>query len=475
MPAKWINWINYCLIAFVIVLLFAALIYLIIRPTQYDLPVTSLKNTNLPKNAFSCTPEQYSAIESPALELKFAPLNVQLPDLRRYLVYYGKNARPDAKEERLVLYFSFTGNKSPTSILPGQPYYVLYDKTQNANQYVFSPNNAPTPLWLEASVLGNQAIVKVAMEGESGQVIKEPSSHAEFTLPEKELTRGAPGGGATGWDLGKWRVDGTLLARQKARWFGIDRFLERHGGEEYKDWKNKQRIDFGDGDDAYSVYVSPEDCLIWKDNRWYSSKPSQATLKYPLMCVKKIDDRIMNLDLWDVDGKGKIVLNLIKTNETWAPQALEQSFKVIGARTKSQFIFEINQERMLLRPHDWLLMTESGWKKLATPQDIDDYVERKKTGPLFIFDGIEKRDDRQVITGTLFNTARTEMTSFDLPIQQSASTNAPSQGKKTPGQQEKRQKMRESNHPPMLKNDVKQLADKKRAILDNDDDDDDDE
>jgi hypothetical protein len=126
----------------------------------------------------------------------------------------------------------------------------------------------------------------------------------------------------------------------------------------------------------------------------------------------------MTLELWDISGKGKITLNLLKVNEAWVPQNIQQSFKFVAARTRSQFVFEINKERMTLRPRDWLLMTGGGWKKLSTPEEIDSYVDRRLIGPLFIFDGVERKDDRQVIKGTLFNTARTEMQSIEIPLQQ---------------------------------------------------------
>jgi hypothetical protein len=140
--------------------------------------------------------------------------------------------------------------------------------------------------------------------------------------------------------------------------------------------------------------------------------------------VKKIDERIMNLELWDVEGNGKIVLNLLKSTESWIPQNLQQNFKFVGARTRSQFVFEVDKERVLLSPHDWLVLTETGWKKLVTPEEIDDYVDRKIVGPLFVFDKIERKDDRQMILGTLFNASRTEMAPIELSIQQQGSSNS---------------------------------------------------
>jgi hypothetical protein len=136
------------------------------------------------------------------------------------------------------------------------------------------------------------------------------------------------------------------------------------------------------------------------------------------MSIKKIDDRLMSFELWDAEGKNKITLNLLKSTEGWVPQNI-QAFKFVGARTRTQFVFEINKERILLSPQDWLLLIDNNWKKLTTPEEIDAYVERKTIGPLFVFDGVEKKDDKQVMQGTLFNSTRTDTQSVEIPMQQS--------------------------------------------------------
>lgn len=418
MAKKWVALTNLSIAALSVFFIFIALWLFATRPNSYPTQDKPLRKSEVPKGAFSLEKKDYDAIGAPALSLRFSPLGLQLPDLRRHLVYYGKNGRPDSKDENVMLHFAFAGNKSPTSVMPGQRLYILYDKKQTPGQYVFSPNNAQTFLWFEPTLQGNQASIKVGMVDEIGRQITEPTSYAQFTLPEKEYVRF----GGTTWELGKWRVDGTLLARQRARWYGLDKFLEKHGGTEYEEIENKQRIDFGEGDNTYSVYVGANDCMIWHNDRWQAVKPGEASTGFPLMCVKKIDERLMALELWDVDGKAKIALNLLKSNENWQPQNLQQSFKFVGARTRSQFVFEINKERVLLSPHDWLLLTDEGWVKLVTPNEIDEYVDRKLTGSLFVFDGIERKDDQQVIVGTLFNAARTEMAPVEIPIQQSGAS-----------------------------------------------------
>jgi hypothetical protein len=420
MTKKWLAWINLFVGGMGIIFLLVTCWLMWRRPSDFPVQTTVVRNSVIPKGGFSRPKEDYDAINSPALVLRFSPMGIQLPDLRRFLVYYGKNGRPDANEDRTLLHFAFAGNKTPSSVAPGEPLYVLYDKTQTPPQYIFSHDNIETSLWIEANSQGNQAHIKGNMRDAAGRIIREPAACAEFSLQEKEFVRF----GGTAWELGKWRVDGTLLARQKARWCGLDLFLERHGGEEYQDFQNKQRIDFGEGDDIYSIYVGKDDCMIWEEDHWHVVKPGKDSLGHPLLCVKKIDDRLMNLELWDIDGKGKIVLNLLKSNETVMAHNIQQNFKFVGARTRSQFVFEIDKERMLLSPKDWLLLTESGWKKLVTPEEIDAYVERKITGVLFVFDGIERKEDRQVIVGTMFNAARTDMSSVELPIYHNGNNNA---------------------------------------------------
>lgn len=440
MIKNWINWINYTTATAVVFLLVAAAVFTGMRPTEFPVYDSIARKPNLPKNAFTRSPGEYESIASPALSIDFSPLYMEMPDLRRHLIYYGKNGRPDTNQEQPTMHFAFAQNKIPSSLEPGKRLYILYDKKQTPPQYVFSPNNNETHLWIEAKVSENQALITIGMkfEDEHGE---ESIAYSELQLPEKEYVRF----GNAVWEMGNFRVDGTLLARQKARWYGLDRFLEKHGGNEFEEMISKHRVDFGEGDDAYSVYLGVGSYLIWKDNRWQNVKAGDVSLNSPILSVKKIEDRIMNLELWDVDGKGKIVLNLIRSNEAWTPKNLEEQFKFIGARTKSQLIFEVKEERMLLRPNDWLVLTETGWKKLETPDEIDQYVERKLVGPLFVFDQIERKDDRQVISGTLFNAARTEMMPMELSLQQNVTAIAKKQ------LDEKKQRGREGNHTPMVK------------------------
>lgn len=380
-----------------------------------DIPFQATLETQraLPKNGFIQKKDAYDAIAKSFLQLQFAPLSIKVPDLKHLLLFFGKNARPDASNHATALHFALSDSKTQASIAPGERLYLFYDRSQTLSRYVFSPSNKETSLWLEVlDHKNNEAQLKVSVRNEKGEVVSEPFTNSQFTLPQKEFVRLTP----STWEIGKFRVDGTLLARQRVRWFGVDQFMENHGGDEFKEVLGKQRVDFGEGEETYFVYVGVNDCLVWDGERWIVTSPGKETQGKDLMQVKKLDERMLTFDLWDAEGKNKLTLNLLKSNEQWSPESLQSEFKFVASRTRSQFVFEINGERVLLKPQDWLVQTENGWKKLSTPEEIDDYVSRKISGPMFIFNGIVKNEDHQAISGILYSHNRTEIESVELHV-----------------------------------------------------------
>jgi hypothetical protein len=415
MIGQWLSWLNCALVGLALLFGLAGGLYWLKRPAEIVCMQALSKTCGLPKGGFELPEVAYQQAGEPLLALQQSPPTLQLPDLRQQLIYYGKNGRPDAQSTHTLLHFSLNGNKTVVSTPPGEKLYLFYDRKMTPGRYNFSPQNEKTSLWIEATPVDNEVQVHVTLENDKGEKIVEPEAFAQFRLPEKEFIRYA----GTNWEIGGFRVDGTLLARQRARWYGPDRFLERHGGEEFKHSIGKQRIDFGENDDLYSVFVKSGDCLIWNQNRWKVVSPGEESLGHPLLVVKKIDERLMTFELWDVEGKGKILLNLLKSTEPWAvqnAQTLQHMFKFVGARTRTQCVFEINRERMILRPSDWLLLTPKGWKKLATEEEIDQYVKRKLSGTLFVFEGITRKDERQMMVGMLYSPARNDCQAVELAL-----------------------------------------------------------
>lgn len=413
MVRKLLVWMNYALFGCAIVLLLSIAANLFKGGREAAELDTSKLSVEIAKNSFLQTQQAYNSIGDPVLRTSLFQPTLELPDLRPYLTYYGKNARPDIGEAAQYLYFGLKG--APAAGFPEKTkIFLRYDASKKPGTFIFSPENQPTHLWLQVTQENNRAKIEVEMKNEKGQFITEPPSRATFTLPVRDFARTA----GSAWEIGKWKVDATLLARQRARWFGQDQFLNEHGGEEYSDLKGSERVEFGEANERYALFLKEGDCFIWDGQRWQPVKIGEASQGFALLCVHKIDERFMRFNLWDANGQGHVVLNLVKSKEAWTPKSYEQDFKFISSRTLSQYVFEVKKNRMVLRPYDWLLLKEGKWSTLATAEEIDAFVERKNSGVLFIFSGPTQQEDKQVLRATLYSPSRTETSPISFPLDQ---------------------------------------------------------
>lgn len=431
------RWLSYINVALVIILICVSGLFFFYSPKN-ELPtfLPPIERTELPKSPFIVSEDQDLG-EGP-FALNWVPPQMQLPDLKSELQFFGQNGRPDEVKGKASFHLALKSSGECHSVRERERVYLVYqsnfgpiDRTSHREpitsaqrpiwgdvlaspkgNYVFSPDNQPTPLWLEICSKGDRAVsLCVNMLDEKGILVKSPEEHRFITLQAVDF----PKSQIIGWELGKYRVDSTLLVRQKARWIGPDRFLEMHGGDDFAYAIDKQRIDFLDEESSYSCFLGPHDFLIWKNERWTNPQPDESTEGYPLLAVKKIEDKIMTLELWDPEGRSKILLSLIRSRDLHNAPNLSQEFKFVGAKTWAQFIVECrNGERMTLKPYDWLVLTQDGWKKLDSPDLIDEFVEGELAGPLFILDKMTKQNGRQVLVGHLFNSSRTEVEEIEL-------------------------------------------------------------
>lgn len=445
---RWLSLLNLALAAAIVLIV----TFCFLAPQKDEIPTFSSFTVpkELPKSPYAQADEFFQEIGESLFTLKWVPPQMQLPDMRHELLFYGKNARPDVTAGATSFHFLLKGSQENAVVREGERTYLVYKGNYSPkgrawdmagdsftaspqplwgdisttddipkDPYVFSPGNQPTPLWFEVKSVGEQKIeVRISMLDEKGALVLAPADLRTFQLQAQEFPKTQP----QAWQIGGFRVDATLLVRQRARWVGPDLFLTLHGGEEFAHAIGKERIDFCDGPNAYSCFVGVGDFLIWKDEKWRMTNPGVDSQHFPLLVVKKIDDKILTFELWDPEGKGKIPLSLVRVKEHTTMPNLAQEFKFVGAKTWAQFIVESRQgERLTLRPHDWLVCTPEGWIKLDSASQIDAFVEQSLTGPLFVLEKMDKKNGRQVLIGHLFNTMRTEVEEVEL----TAATPAP--------------------------------------------------
>lgn len=402
---KWLIRINQVLVVTIVCLLGYAGVSMILGGWHQEKTVMRRKAGELRKGSFHQEEEAYASVKETLLKVPFHPPRIELPDLRDEIKFLGGNGRPDAVPEQMALHFSC--GKEATTLSAGKQCYLLFD----GQSYV--PSKEPTNLWVIPEVIdAREVALSVAMKDQTGTIVSTPEENGRVVMQASEKLVGP----REGWMLDTHRVDNSLLARQRARWYGEDLFLTNHGGEEFSYAIGKQRLEFGDETSTYACYVNEGESLIWKEGQWQTLMPGESSEGYPILWAKKVDDKLLMFDLWDVDGKGKLSLSLMRAKTMWLPNHLKQDLQFTGVRTWSQFVVTAGQHRLNVGPGEWLLVSERGWERLTTIDQIDRYVSGELQGELFVIEGIERKDGKQVLKGRLYNQTRSEVEDIFLPL-----------------------------------------------------------
>jgi hypothetical protein len=394
--------INLSIFALLIAVLIGAGYFFFALPPIKPQPTLVKQQPSAPASGFSLKDKSYHTLTFSPLQVPYSLPSLRIPDLRAALKFHGKNSRPDVREG--ALFFSLGASKDIISVHPGVPEFII----QQGGAYVLSLKNYPTDLWFEAIAEGPNARIQVFVKDENGKTLNDPKEYNSFTLPEK------PASFSQGWQIDNFRVDGTLLARQKAKWSGRDLFLEQNGGVEFMPLQDKQRITFGEGEDQYSVYLDKGDVLAWRDGRWRADILHTENL--PLLRVDKVDERLIGMTLFSPKGDAKLLLNLLKTPDPLNLISLPKDFYFQGARTRLHSMYLVNKKREIVGPEDWFLKTPDGWRKIKTAKEVDEYIKGTLKGPLFILHRIENEQGKRWLVGTLYNPSRSEAAEVRLPL-----------------------------------------------------------
>lgn len=421
---RWLAYINRCLVCLVACTLFAIFWICIHKEESHSVwaappPIENTNREPLP-SPFAPT-ESVNWEESSALALKCVLPRLELPDLSTELLYYGRNERPDRPQGETFL-VGLKGTEELRSVALGTPLYLSYEaekegglpsrkgrgepRSGSSGHYLFSPPTETSRLWVElVAQEGSTLTFSTHLLNEKGEEVVAPLEKRTLTIPLQELQGNLPP-----WEIGGMRVDTTLLARQRARWMGRDLFLERHGGKEFAHTLGKERLDFYDTTTPYACFVGVGEWLIWKNERWVVPAPGEKTGPFSLLQITRLEETLMQMDLWDPSGRKKLSLNLVKTRDPMRLTELTKSLTFIGAKTWSQFtLATVEGKRLTVRSQDWLLLGQEGWTLIDSAEKVDAYVEGRTLGPLLVIDKLSKQSGHQVLLGHLFTISRTEV------------------------------------------------------------------
>lgn len=407
---NWLMRANWTLLALGVGLLLLTAIVAIWPNDELIITPTDTQTLALPARPFEQDQAAYDTLANTVFAQEFSAPSMQLPDLKRHLTYYGPNKRPDSQAaEQQWLHIALRGSggkREIKSVEPGQPTYLVYQKSGRTGNYNFSPDNAETGLWIEVTQNpgSKEAQVIVSMRDQNEEIVTRPEEYRELTLTERPVPRY----GAGKWELDGQRVDGSLLSRQRARWYGADQFLIDHGGDAYAAAAAKQRVSFGKDQDLYFLRVAVGDNLVWKEGKWEPVTSAEQSLGYPLLHVVSAQERTLECEIWDVEGKGKVTARITRGTPRWQLRFIQREVRFAGARTRSRLNLDMGTERAVVQPNDWIVLLDNDeWQRIDTVERLEAFLSDRLLGQLLVIDGVDKEDGQQVLRAHVYDSGRT--------------------------------------------------------------------
>ncbi len=328
----------------------------------------------------------YACIGTGPLALAGVYMSPLASTLSHEIVLLVPSSRPKESGAQQIL-LGLKNNQEHLSVSSGEKIYL---QEENPHQLQFS--STLSQIWLKPVVLDCfSVLIEAEIEGKD---------HCEFVLkahlgPLQTAAEKAP----------------FYAHLKKAKWWGQDLLLQTYGGNEYRHLKDKQKIECGPS----MLYVSQDDYLTFAEGIWKVTTLEEASLSSPLAQVKEVASNQLKLIVWDEKGFAYDEIKLpLEARLKAASQ--QEIFSSIRFRTSAQVTCLLGKRRVILKCGDWLLKTATGWRNLKRLNEIEAYLAHELRGELFIFDAIEKREDKYFVKGNLIDEMRTSISNLSLPI-----------------------------------------------------------
>jgi hypothetical protein len=319
-------------------------------------------------------------------ENKRSPLALAL---EQKLILLTQSIRPDLGKGEKVFQVGIKGSDQQKVVKEGEPILIHLKQHENGGieEFEFSDNGAKQ--MIPYVLNGNSLLLKL----EEDEVILQATTQA---LPT------------------------TANLMEKAKWWGNDLFFREYGGEEYRPLGEKHKIEFRDGEKSYFLFVEPKDYLTFKDNKWrVLSSLEEADREAPLAVVQSISSNQLEIEAWDETGLPLFTAKMALEKGGPFRACPDQVIQDPKMRSTNQVLCKIGKKRLILKPNDWVIKTQTGWRKLITITEIDSYLNSELLDELFIVDSIESGG---LIRGRHFDPLRVQMKAFTIQASKGKTT-----------------------------------------------------
>lgn len=352
----------------------------------------------------------YEDIGKGSLSLNAARPTQFIPRMAMEFLLLARNTRPDVHSLEPHLLMGTRASKEEKSVKMGEKIYLTeLDKEREGKRgVVFS--SSTSSFWISPISMSRNGVTV-----EIGRFLQEEQreERSQLVLPILQ-EQGKQMGSLLSVEQAPF-----VKAMKEAKQWGKDRLLEMYGGESYRALREKEKIQFGEGESGYVCLVSTGDFLIWEEQRWKVAPLSALSSSLPLAKVKTASSRGVEMELWDEPGFFHSSFKLSTPSLPVKSGGKEPPFfSSIRLRNGSQITCLAGTRRIVIREGDWLLKTATGWRNLKRMDQIEDYIHHRLQGELFVFDGLETVQGKTFMKGHFFDAMRSSVQMISFPIAQ---------------------------------------------------------
>lgn len=346
----------------------------------------------------------YDSIGSGVLSLTPRRNSSLIPDLSRDIVFLAKSSRPDMNLKDGSFLIKTRGGADSVVVAPGEQVFLECNIGKNGeNSYSFT--NRRTPLWIRPLAAGRGDLnLEVGLFMPSKQNEGFVEEIGQVNLPQlRSLVSDA-------------NEPSYLTSVRGMRWWGNDMLFREYGGIEYSILAQKQKIEIKSESGSFFYFLHPGEYIEWVDGAWRETSLEKSNPSLPLAKIKSLSGRYIEVEVWDENG---FYPQILKT-ELQSPVKNGVKNDLAGCtarlRSSSQITCMLGKRRLIIKEGDWILKAGKSWKILRRSKDIDDCINHKILGELFIFDCLEKQQGKLFIKGRLFDEMRTTVQPILIPV-----------------------------------------------------------
>lgn len=392
---------------------------LVVREAPPQL-ASSSEGRGLPKRYFRQDPDEYAQIKGPFMELDRDLSSMQLPSLKNVLHYLGSSQRPDLKSSEAHLKFALLPGVEVREILQGEPLYLVTETSGKKSRYRFAAPGVATPLWVTAELVDEEVVITTHLLDEGGGQVIEPLDHLEWK-PKKRS--GSAVGRGKQWTLGEFVADRTILNKQKLRWSGQDLFLKDLGGADYALQATRERIQFGEGESRYVIYLKEGEGAVFVDGKWVPKPLGVATQNEPLLYLKEMSGTGISFELWGAETGEMLSLRMQRSPPDWSGIA-QMKVTFSSVRTRRKVSLSVGDQLLDVSVQDWLLIDKGFVSIIDTLEKLEGLVAGRDRGVLCVLRDLLEESGEYYLEGTFYDGSRSASQAFRVRLGEALHPNA---------------------------------------------------